>query len=95
MASALIVTFCAVAYLFYSARNGEAIDSVAVLPFVNESGDPEADYLSDGISDNLINSLSQLPKLRAISLNSVLRYKGRQVNARDVGRELNVRAGLR
>jgi TolB-like protein/DNA-binding winged helix-turn-helix (wHTH) protein len=93
-ASAIIVTFSAVAYVFYSARSGEAIDSVAVLPFANESGDPEADYLSDGISDSIINRLSQLPRLRVVSLNSVLRYKGRQVDAQEVGRELNVRAVL-
>ncbi len=52
------------------------IDSVAVLPFVNVSADPNTEYLSDGISDSIINSLSPMPKLKVMSLNSVLRYKG-------------------
>ena len=90
----MLITFAAVAYLFYPATGGEAIDSVAVLPFVNASGDPNTEYLSDGISDSIINSLSRLPKLKVISLNAVLRYKGKQIDPQAVGRELNVRAVL-
>jgi eukaryotic-like serine/threonine-protein kinase len=75
-------------------RGGEAIASVAVLPFVNVGGDPNAEYLSDGISDSVINSLSRLPNLRVISLSTALRYKGRQIDPQQVGRELNVRALL-
>jgi TolB-like protein/Tfp pilus assembly protein PilF len=68
---------------------------VAVLPFVNVNNDPNAEYLSDGVSDSVINSLSQLPNLkRVISFNSVLSYKGKQVDPQAVGRELNVRAVL-
>ncbi len=82
-------------YFFnFTKGEGEAIDSVAVLPFVNEGGDPNAEYLADGISDNVIGSLSRIPSLRVISLNSVLRYKGNQIDPRAVGRELNVRAVL-
>jgi len=76
------------------AKNGEAIDSVAVLPFVNVNADPNTEYLTDGVSDSIINSLSRLPNLRVMSLSSVLRYKGQQVNPQAVGRELNVRAVL-
>lgn len=95
LASAFVVSvLVAAVYLFYQKGGRETIDSVAVLPFVNESGDPEADYLSDGISDSIINSLSLLPNLRVVSLNSVLPYKGRQADAKAVGRELNVRAVL-
>ena len=71
---------------------GETIDSVAVLPFVNGSTDPNAEYLSDGITESLINSLSQLPKLRVMSRESAFRYKGKQTDAQTVGRQLGVRA---
>ena len=90
-----VVAVAALAYTFYPTAGGEAIDSVAVLPFVNVGNDPNAEYLSEGISDSIINSLSPLPGLkRVISLNSALRYKGRQVDPQAVGREFNVRAVL-
>lgn len=76
------------------ATSGEPIDSLAVLPFVNESGDPNTEYLADGISDSVINSLSRLAKLRVISLNAVLRYRGKQTDPQRVGRDLNVGAVL-
>ena len=58
------------------------------------NGDPNTEYLSDGISDSIINSLSRLPTLKVMSLNSVLRYKGKQIDSQVVGRELKVRAVL-
>ncbi len=58
------------------------------------SGDPNSEYLSDGIAESLINSLSQLPHLKVISLSSVLRYKGREIDPQSVGRDLGVRAVL-
>jgi TolB-like protein/Flp pilus assembly protein TadD len=73
---------------------GEAIDSVAVLPFVNASADPNMEYLSDGITESLINSLSQLPHLKVMSRDSVFMYKGKQTDARTVGSALGVRAVL-
>lgn len=82
----------ATAAIVYFTRPGEAIDSVAVMPFVNVSSDPNTEYLSDGISESIINSLS--PNLKVIALNSVLRYKGKQTDPQAVGRELNVRAVL-
>jgi TolB-like protein/Tfp pilus assembly protein PilF len=69
-----------------------AIDSIAVLPFVNVAGDPNLEYLSDGISESLINNLSQLPHLKVMSRNSAFRYRGRDTDAQAVGRELNVQA---
>ncbi|MGH9368185.1 MAG: protein kinase domain-containing protein [Thermoanaerobaculia bacterium] len=72
-------------------RSG-AIDSLAVLPFVNESADPETEYLGDGITESLINSLSQLPNLRVVSRSSVFRYKGKNSDPAAVARELGVRA---
>ena len=77
--------------IVYFTRPNEAIDSVAVMPFVNVSGDPNTEYLSDGLSESIINSLS--PNLKVIALNSVLRYKGKQ-DPQTIGRELNVRAVL-
>ena len=64
--------------------------SLAVLPFVNAGGETEADYLSDGITESIINSLSQLPKLRVIPSSTVFAYKGMAVNPRSVGLALNV-----
>src|SRR5437899_1848355 len=93
----IVLAVAAIAYLAYFGRagSGETIDSVAVLPFVNVSNDPNTDYLSDGLSDSIIDSLSQLPNLKkVISLSSVLRYKGKQTDPQAVGRELNVRAVL-
>src|SRR2546428_1994456 len=69
-----------------------AIDSIAVLPFMNVAGEPNLEYLSDGIAESLIANLSQLPHLRVTSRNSAFRYKGRETDAQAVGRELNVRA---
>jgi len=93
-AAVVLVALAAVAYFFYTTSGGEAIDSVAVLPFVDVNADPNAEYLSDGISESVINSLSRLPDLKVKSLSSVLRYKGQQVDAQAVGRELNVKAVL-
>jgi TolB-like protein/DNA-binding winged helix-turn-helix (wHTH) protein/Tfp pilus assembly protein PilF len=68
------------------------INSLAVLPFVNVGADPATEYLSDGITENLINSLSQLSGLRVMARSTVFRYKGRQVDPQKVGRELRVHA---
>ena len=65
---------------------------MAVLPFVNASGDPDSEYLSDGITESLINSLSQLPHLQVKSRDSSFHYKGKDADAVTVGRELGVRA---
>ncbi|HEX8138834.1 MAG TPA: protein kinase [Pyrinomonadaceae bacterium] len=70
------------------------IDSLAVLPLANEGNDPNAEYLSDGITESIINTLSQLPRLKVMARSTVFRYKGRDVEAQTVGRELGVRAVL-
>jgi TolB-like protein len=71
----------------------EAIDSIAILPFENRSGDPELEYISDGIADGIINRLSQLPSLnKVIASSSVRGYKGRTVDAATVTQEVDVRA---
>jgi serine/threonine protein kinase/Tfp pilus assembly protein PilF len=70
------------------------IDSLAILPFVNASGDPELDYLSDGLTESLINSVSQLSNLKVIARSSVFRYKGKDVTPEAVAQQLKVRAVL-
>jgi eukaryotic-like serine/threonine-protein kinase len=81
--------------LYLHARNTEAaIESIAVLPFENQNHDPNTDYLSDGVTENIINSLAQLPNLKVIARSSVFRYKGKETNPFTVGQELGVRAIL-
>jgi TolB-like protein/Tfp pilus assembly protein PilF len=71
-----------------------AFDSLAVLPLVNATGDSETEYLTDGISESVINLLSQLPNLRVIPRTSAFRYKGREADLKAVARELKVRTVL-
>jgi TolB-like protein/Tfp pilus assembly protein PilF len=66
-------------------------ESLAILPMVNHSGDPNLEYLSDGITESLINAMSEVPKLKVIARTTAFRYKGRNVDAQRAGRELNVR----
>ncbi len=92
-AVALLAALVAAGWFFREAcRGGETINSVAVLPFVNANGDPNTEYLSDGITESLINSLSQLPNLKVMSRDTVFRFKGRETNPQTVGRELGVGA---
>ncbi|MGH9364573.1 MAG: protein kinase domain-containing protein [Thermoanaerobaculia bacterium] len=77
-----------------SGKTRKSIDSLAVLPLSNAGGDPETEYLSDGITETLINSLSRLPDLCVMARSTVFRYKGRDVDALEAGRELRVRAVL-
>jgi serine/threonine protein kinase/Flp pilus assembly protein TadD len=71
-----------------------AIKSIAVMPFVNEGGKADLEYLSDGMTDTLISSLSQLPNLSVKARSSVFRYKGKETNPQTIGKELNVQAIL-
>jgi TolB-like protein len=83
-------------YWLYTNRapNAAQIESIAVLPFTNESGNNDIEYLSDGMTETLISSLSQLPKLNVKARSSVFRYKGKDTNAQTIGKELNVQAIL-
>ncbi|HEV3206288.1 MAG TPA: protein kinase, partial [Terriglobales bacterium] len=74
----------------YFGRAPNRIDSIAVLPFINGGGDPNTEYLSDGITESLIDNLSQIPKLRVMSPSTVFTYKGREVDPREVGHNLHV-----
>ncbi len=89
----LIAAIAGLTYFFYFAQSGKAaIDKVAVLPFVNASNDPNAEYLSDGISDSLINSLSLLPQLKVIARSSTFKYKGKEIDPQEVALALGVEA---
>ena len=76
----------------YSAEDSGSIDSVAVLPFVNVGGDSEQEYLSDGISEALINNLSRLPQLKVTARGSSFHYKGKDIDPREVANALGVEA---
>ncbi|MFP5246541.1 MAG: protein kinase domain-containing protein, partial [Thermoanaerobaculia bacterium] len=75
-------------------RTSKTIDSIAILPLMNATNDPNAEYLGDGISEGVINRLSQLPKLKVMARSTAFRYKHRDVDAQGIGRELRVRAVL-
>jgi serine/threonine protein kinase/Tfp pilus assembly protein PilF len=94
VASILLVGSAVMVYFGPFRAKGPAIESLAVLPFVNVNADPNTEYLSEGITDSLINGLSQLPKLKVMSRNSVFRYKGREADAQAAGKQLGVRAVL-
>ncbi len=80
------------AFLWRSRSNSDQITSVAVMPFVNASNNPDSEYLSDGITESLINNLSQLPNLTVLARSSVFRYKGSDVDPQTVAKELKVQA---
>jgi serine/threonine protein kinase len=76
------------------AKARKGIESLAVLPLVNASGDTDSEYLSDGIAETLINTLSQLPKLRVAPRTKSFRHKGPDIDLQRAGHELNVQAIL-
>jgi eukaryotic-like serine/threonine-protein kinase len=78
--------------MWLARTSGGPIDSIAVLPFMNGSGSPDADYLSDGLTDTITNSLSQIHSLRVVPRTLVMRYKNQTVDPRQAARDLNVRA---
>ena len=75
-------------------RTRSSIDSLAVLPHLNVSQDPNMEYLSDGITENIINNLAQLANLRVVPRNTVFRYKGKEIDPQEIGHALQVRAVL-
>jgi serine/threonine protein kinase/Tfp pilus assembly protein PilF len=90
--AALLLIAAAGAYLYFTRARSGPINSVAVLPFVNGSGNGDVEYLSDGLTESLITSLSQLPRLSVKARSSVFRYKGKDAQPKQVGRELGVQA---
>ena len=88
----LLLAFAASGYWYFAGRSTKQIESIAVLPFVNESGNADIEYLSDGMTESLINSLSQLPNMKVIARASAFRYKGKDVDLAKIAKELNVQA---
>lgn len=88
----LLITALGIGGYFFYKRDTPEISAIAVLPFVNESGIPENEYLSDGMTDTLINNLSKIPKLSVKARSSVFRYKGKDIEPQKVASELNVQA---
>lgn len=83
-------------YWYYGGgpSDSKQIESIAVMPFVNEAGDSEIDYLADGLTESLISSLSQLPNLSVKARASVFRYKGKEINLQDLSNDLHIQAIL-
>ena len=92
VAAVLLVTLLGVGGYLYYGRSESEISSIAVLPFVNESGNPEIEYMSDGMTDTLINNLSRIPKLSVKARSSVFRYKGKDIEPQKIAADLNVQA---
>ena len=92
----LVGVISTVGYFAFVSRGGSTkqISSIAVMPFVNESGNADVEYLSDGMTETLITSLSQLPNLAVKSRSTVFYYKGKQTSPKKIGEELNVQAVL-
>jgi TolB-like protein len=95
IAAVIALALFACVYLYWPRGNNTAqIESIAVMPFLNESRNPELEYLSDGMTETLISSLSQLPNVNVKARSSVFRYKGKEANPQTIGKELNVQAIL-
>jgi serine/threonine-protein kinase len=91
---AVTVTAVGLGYYFHAKNSRVAIDSIAVLPFKNTTADQDTEYLSDGISESLINSLSQLPGVKVIASSSSFKYKDKDADPQDVANALGVEAIL-
>lgn len=97
---AVILGAAALGYYFVRSRRGAStvvdsaasIRSIAVMPFTNATGNPDAEYLSDGVSESLINNLSQLPGIKVSARNSSFKYKGKDADPQEVAQALGVEA---
>ncbi len=94
VSAAALLAIGVVGGMAYLQRARPPIDSLAILPLVNAAGDPAAEYLSEGLTESLINSFSQLQGVRVVPRPTVFRYRGREVDPEEVGRALKVRAVL-
>jgi len=90
----LLLLGVVVSAVLYAVLRPPVVDSIAILPLANLTGNPELDYLGEGITDALINNIAQVPNLKVISGRSMLRYKGRDADLQTLGRDLQVQAVL-
>nr|ART36319.1 C598 [uncultured bacterium] len=88
----LLAAISAVGYIAFSSKDvsSNQINSIAVLPFVNASGDKETEFLSDGISETLINNFTKIPELKVAARSTAFRFRGREGDPKEIGRELGV-----
>jgi DNA-binding winged helix-turn-helix (wHTH) protein/TolB-like protein/Tfp pilus assembly protein PilF len=93
-AAVLLLAVVLILWWSWPASPDEPIDSIAVLPFLNDSGDEDSEYLSDGVAATISSSLSQLAELRVLPSSALDRYKGQKVDPQTASRELDVRAVL-
>jgi len=93
-ASVFIALLTGSVYWYLNREKTRAIESIAVMPFVNESGNADVEYLSDGMTETLIKSLSNLPNLSVKPRSSVFRYKGKDTDLKTIAKELNIQAIL-
>jgi eukaryotic-like serine/threonine-protein kinase len=94
IAAAVLLAAAAGVYFLRGKSSTTQIPSLAVLPFVNDTGDTKNEYLSDGLTESLIGTLSQLPNLKVMARSSVFRYKGREEDPQKIGQDLKVAALL-
>src|SRR5438132_67305 len=92
IAAIIVVAIAGPAYYYYTHKSNSAINSIAVLPFQNTSGDPNIEYLSDGVTESIINSLSRLTQVKVMARSTMFRFKGRESDPQAVGKELGVNA---
>jgi eukaryotic-like serine/threonine-protein kinase len=93
-AAALVIVATAGTWFWRARASTPQIGSIAVLPFANSGSNADADFLSDGLTESLIASLAHVPQLKVKSRNSVFRYKGKEVDVQQVGKDLTVDALL-
>jgi len=91
---AVLIVAGYVGYRYFTPFGSTQINSIAVIPFVNDSGNADVEYLSDGMTETLINSLSQIPNLSVKARSSVFRYKGKEIDPKKIASELGVQAIL-
>ena len=89
-AAALVLLLAAGAWWWFRPHGTSTIQSVAVLPFVNATGNPDGEFLSDGLTEDIINHLAQLPELRILARSTVLRFKNKDEDPQKIGKELQV-----
>ena len=94
LVAVLLIAGAAAAYFLRSKSDSNKIRSIAVLPFVNATNDPSYDYLSDGLTESLIGTLSQLPDLKVMARGTIFKFKGKEDDPRQIGQSLHVGAVL-
>ena len=94
IAGLAVMLLAAAGWWWFRGRASASVQSIAVLPFVNATGNPEGEFLSDGLTEDIINRLAQLPELRVLARSTVFRYKNKEDDPQQIGKELQVQGVL-